>query len=59
MDDTTLAKGLGLTDVEAAVVIPKLSPQKRATYERLIQWSDDWNRYMAGLGPRRDNLPGA
>lgn len=45
MDDTTLAKGLGLTDVEAAVVIPKLSPQKRATYERLIQWSDDWNRY--------------
>jgi len=57
MDDTTLAKGLGLTDVEAAVVIPKLSPQKRATYERLIQWSDDWNRYW--LDHRRDNLPGA
>ena len=57
MDHTTLAKGLGLTDVEAAVVIPKLSPQKRATYERLIQWSDDWNRYW--LDHRLDNLPGA
>lgn len=52
MTDADLAKGLCLTEVEAAIVIPKLTPDKRATYERMIQFGADWNLYAAGVGPR-------
>lgn len=50
MTDAELAKGLGLTDAEASVVIPKLTPAKRAPYERMLDFSVEWNLYAAGLG---------
>jgi hypothetical protein len=29
-----------------------LTPQKRATYERMATFTSEWNLYVAGLGPR-------
>jgi hypothetical protein len=52
MTDAELQKGLHLSDAEAAVIIPKLTPEKRATYERMLKFADDWNLYAAGFGPR-------
>lgn len=52
MDDGELARYLHLTPDEAAKVIPKLTPEKRAAYMRLGKFADDWNLYAAGFGPR-------
>ena len=51
-DNEILARYLNLTPEEAAKVIPKLSPEKRAAYMRLGKFGDDWNEYAAGVGPR-------
>lgn len=51
-DDEKLTRYLHLTPEEAAKVISKLMPEKRAAYLRLGQFADDWNLYAAGLGPR-------
>lgn len=52
MDDAELAQALGLTEAEAAMIIPALTPEKRAAYERMITFGDEWNLYAAGLGPK-------
>lgn len=52
MTDEDLARHLHLTPAEATKVIPRLTPEKRAAYERLGQFADDWNLYAAGFGPR-------
>jgi len=52
MDDAEFAQAMGLTDAEAAQVLPTLTPEKRATHERLIKFGDDWNLYAVGLGPK-------
>ena len=52
MTDAELAKGLYLSKAEAAVIIPKLTPSRRSTLERMIKFGDDWNLYAAGFGPR-------
>jgi hypothetical protein len=52
LTDAELGKALGLTEAEAAIVVPKLAPEKRATYERLIKLGDDLNLWTAGIGPK-------
>lgn len=52
MNDTELAEYLHLTPAEAAIVIPKLEPGKRAVYERMRQFEIDWTLYTEGLGPK-------
>lgn len=48
MDDASLAVFLNLSDEEAAIFIPKLTPEKRAAYERMASVVDDLN---AGIVP--------
>jgi hypothetical protein len=43
MDDASLAVFLGLTEEEAAIAIPCLTPQKRALYERMTDVCADLN----------------
>jgi hypothetical protein len=52
MTDAELGKALGLTEAEAAIALPKITPEKRAAYERLIKFGDDLNLWMAGVGPK-------
>ena len=58
MDDRSLAVLLGLTDAEAARVIPKLSPERRAAYEAMAGVEADLNMSVTPPGvivckPRR------
>lgn len=41
MSDEELAKYLHLTTAEAAIVIPKLTPQRRAVYDRMASLETD------------------
>lgn len=52
MTDEQLARYLNLTDAEAAIVIPRLSPQKRATIERMSKVEIEISLWQAGLGPK-------
>ncbi len=52
MNDVELAKYLHLTPVEAEIVIPRLSQQRRATYDRMKQIEIKAALWMAGLGPK-------
>lgn len=53
MTDLELAQGMGIADDERwPKVIAKLSPEKRAAYERLITVADELNLWQAGLGPK-------
>ena len=36
MTDTELADWLNITPAEAAIIIPQLTPEKRAVYERMF-----------------------
>lgn len=45
MTDDELARGLGLTPEEAKIVIPKLTPKMRATYERLLLFANKWRNW--------------
>lgn len=51
MTDEQLARYLNLTAAEAAIVLPKLSPEHRASYERMQQVEIELDLWMAGLGP--------
>lgn len=51
MTDEELAKALGLTPEEAAVVIPRLTPEKRRAYEMLSRSGDKLILWEQGLGP--------
>ncbi len=51
MTDAELTEYLHLTPDEASVIIPKLSAQKRASFERMRQFEVDWNLHLQG-GPR-------
>lgn len=51
MTDSELAEYLHLDAELAALVIPSLTPEKRATYERMRQFEVDWNLHLQG-GPR-------
>lgn len=52
MTDAELAEYLNITSAEAAVIIPKLSPQKRAVYDRMAQVEVEAKLWMAGVGPK-------
>lgn len=56
MTDEELARYLNLTPDEAAIVIPKLSPERRATYERMRQVEAEAELWAAGLGPKPDGV---
>lgn len=43
MDDASLAAFMNLTDDEAAIIIPNLSPDKRAVFERMADVVADLN----------------
>lgn len=51
MTDAELAEYLHLTPAEAAIVIPKLTPERRQAYQRMRQAEIDVALWMEGLGP--------
>jgi hypothetical protein len=52
MTDEELTAYLHLTPAEAAIVLPKLTPERRALYARMKQVEVDAILWMQGLGPR-------
>lgn len=52
MNDTELAEYLHLTPAEAEIVIPKLTPQRRALYDRMKQVELESELWAAGVGPK-------
>jgi hypothetical protein len=52
MNDTELAEYLGLTPAEALIVLPKLTPERRALYDRMKQVEMEAALWQAGLGPK-------
>lgn len=52
MNDAELAEYLHLTPAEAAIVIPKLTPEKRAVYDRMKQVEIEAALWAEGLGPK-------
>lgn len=52
MTDAELAVYLNLTPAEAAIVIPQVSPEKRALYDRMRELEVEVALWDAGLGPK-------
>jgi hypothetical protein len=52
MTDEQLTAYLHLTPAESEIVIPKLSPQRRATYERMASLETEIFLWQNGLGPK-------
>jgi hypothetical protein len=52
MTDTELAEYLNLTPAEAVIVIPKLTPERRARYDRMKQVEIEAALWLQGLGPK-------
>lgn len=50
MNDQELTEYLNLTPADAAIVIPKLTPQRRATYDRMKQLELEFDLWLIGLG---------
>jgi hypothetical protein len=56
MTDAELRAFLNLTEAEALVIIPRLTPAKRATYERMADVIVEEKLWRAGLGPKPNAL---
>ena len=52
MTDAELADYLHLTPAEAAIVLPKLTAERRALYDRMKQVEIEAELWAAGLGPK-------
>ncbi len=52
MTDEQLANYLHLTPAEATIVLPKLTPEKRAVYDRMLRVEVEAKLWMDGLGPK-------
>ncbi len=52
MNDSEIAEYLHLAPDEAAIVIRKLTPAKRAVYDRMKQVEVDAVLWAVGLGPK-------
>lgn len=52
MTDVELARYLHLSVADAAIVIPKLTPAKRAVYDRMKQIEIEAALWAEGLGPK-------
>jgi hypothetical protein len=50
--DAELAAYLHLTPAEADIVIPKLTPERRAVYDRMKQVEIEAALWVKGLGPK-------
>lgn len=56
MSDEELAEWLHLTPAEAVIVIPKLTPQRRATYDRMKALETELFLWENGLGPKPQGI---
>jgi hypothetical protein len=56
MTDQELAAYLHLTEAEAVIVIPKLTPGKRAVYDRMKQVEIEAALWIDGLGPKPEGV---
>lgn len=56
MNDQELADYLHLTPAEAAIVIPKITPAKRAVYDRMKQVEIEAALWVDGLGPKPEGV---
>lgn len=52
MTDAELAEYLHLSPGDAAIIIPRLTPQRRATYDRMKQVEIEAALWLEGLGPK-------
>lgn len=52
MTDAELADYLHLTPADAAIIVPKLTLEKRATYDRMREVELEARLWMQGLGPK-------
>lgn len=52
MTDAELTEYLHLTLAEAAIVIPRLTPARRAVYDRMKQVEIEAALWVEGLGPK-------
>lgn len=52
MTDAELAEYLHLTPAEAAIVIPKLTPEKRAMFDHMLRVEREVDLWMQSLGPK-------
>jgi hypothetical protein len=52
MTDQQLAGYLNLSPDEAAIVLPKITPGKRALYDRMRQVEVEAELWVCGLGPK-------
>lgn len=52
MNDTELAEYLHLNAADAAIVTPKLTPQKRAVYDRMRQVEIEVSLWSEGLAQK-------
>lgn len=52
MTDQELATYLRLTPEEAAIALPKISPERRAVYERMAVIEGEVDLWQRGLGRR-------
>jgi len=52
MSDEELAKYLYLSPSEAAIVIPKLTPARRAVYDRMASLETEIFLWQNGLAPK-------
>lgn len=52
MTDAELVEYLHLTPAQAAIVLPKLTPEKRAIYDRMKQVEIEAALWVNGLGPK-------
>lgn len=52
MNDAELAGYLHITLEQAATYIPKLTPEKRALFDRMKNLENEIELWQAGLGPK-------
>ena len=56
MNDAELAEYLHLTPADAAIIIPKLTPEKRAVYDRMKQVEIEAALWVNGVGPKPEGV---
>jgi hypothetical protein len=56
MSDDDLARYLCLSPDEAAIILPKLTPERRAVYERMSRLEADLFLWEQGLGPKPQDV---
>lgn len=52
MTDAELAEYLHLSAADAAIIIPKITPEKRALYVRMQEVEREATLWVEGLGPK-------